>query len=87
MIHYKCWEDEDGYVRAATWDDAVNAIKKYRYDAYTETKCGSNHLYHGGVDAAKEAFAGFPAEEVSEDKFQKSIAPFTGFKRLGSMEI
>lgn len=83
MKHYKYWEDEDGYVRGATWDDEAPTINTLMFDPLAETRCGGAHFYHGGTEGAKEAFARMPGDEISEKVFLLYIKPFAGFRQLG----
>lgn len=84
MNHYKYWEDEDGYIRGAIWDDETPTIKTLMFDTLAEVRCGGQRFMHGGPEAARKAFMEYPGEDMDQKKFNRYVAPFAGFKQLGS---
>ncbi len=83
MTHYKFWKDEDGYIRAATWDEGVNVIAAARFDPAAQTKCYSTRLFHKGPGAAEAVFCDMPGAEVSEAEFCAYLEPLMRFRTLG----
>ncbi|WP_258107008.1 hypothetical protein [Christensenella minuta] len=88
MNHYKYWEDEDGYIRGAIWDDETPTIKTLMFDTLAEVRCEGALFQHGGKEGARAAFGKYPSEEIPREKFNIYVKPYIGFKQLGiTMEI
>lgn len=83
MTHYKYWKDDDGYIRAATWDDRVNVIEMARFDPITKTRCYSVRFFHRGPGAAEKEFYSLPDEETESKDFCSYMGPLMEYKLLG----